>query len=113
MILKFTHTIYMVEILCGSWCSPAEFVIFKLKEMGKIEQNDLNDILKEFDALDIDNSGTLSSRDLNLAQIVRWNMFVLQVHIFSHTTMTLIYSSIKLLYWFYNVTIANNNVIFS
>ncbi|OWM81356.1 hypothetical protein CDL15_Pgr007394 [Punica granatum] len=48
--------------------SAAEFVIYKLKEMGKITQEDVSLVLKEFDDLDVDQSGTLSVSDLTLAQ---------------------------------------------
>lgn len=50
--------------------SASEFVVYKLKEMGKIEEQDVVEILKEFDSLDVDNSGTLSPYDLKLAQTV-------------------------------------------
>ncbi|XP_062078833.1 two-pore potassium channel 1-like [Humulus lupulus] len=46
----------------------AEFVIYKLKEMGKISHEDVSQILEEFDDLDVDQSGTLSVCDINLAQ---------------------------------------------
>ncbi|XP_055824539.1 two-pore potassium channel 1-like [Solanum dulcamara] len=46
----------------------AEFVIYKLKEMGKINQQDVAAVLKEFERLDVDQSGTLSTADLTLAQ---------------------------------------------
>uniref|UniRef100_A0A803Q7F0 Potassium channel domain-containing protein n=1 Tax=Cannabis sativa TaxID=3483 RepID=A0A803Q7F0_CANSA len=46
----------------------AEFVIYKLKEMGKISQDDVSQIMEEFDELDVDQSGTLSACDINLAQ---------------------------------------------
>lgn len=49
-------------------CSASEFVIYKLKEMGKIEEQDVVEILKEFDSLDVDDSGTLSPCDLKLAE---------------------------------------------
>lgn len=47
----------------------AEFVIYKLKEMGKINEEDVNLLLEEFDELDVDQSGTISTRDLTLAQL--------------------------------------------
>ncbi|XP_075478066.1 two-pore potassium channel 1-like [Primulina tabacum] len=47
----------------------AEFIIYKLKEMGKINQEDINLLLEEFDNLDVDQSGTLSTSDLTLAQL--------------------------------------------
>ncbi|KAK3199975.1 hypothetical protein Dsin_023390 [Dipteronia sinensis] len=46
----------------------AEFVIYKLKEMGKINQEDINQVMKEFEELDVDQSGTLSTSDIILAQ---------------------------------------------
>lgn len=49
----------------------AEFVIFKLKEMGKINEEDISLILTEFRNLDVDESGTLSPSDIYLAQSTR------------------------------------------
>lgn len=46
----------------------AEFVIYKLKEMGKINQEDISLILAQFKNLDVDESGTLSPSDIFLAQ---------------------------------------------
>lgn len=46
----------------------AEFVLYKLKEMGKITQEDIALILEEFEELDVDQSGTLSLSDITLAQ---------------------------------------------
>ncbi|KAJ1410788.1 Two pore domain potassium channel [Sesbania bispinosa] len=46
----------------------AEFVIYKLKEMGKISQEDISLVMKEFEELDVDQSGTLSVSDITLAQ---------------------------------------------
>ncbi|KAJ0102038.1 hypothetical protein Patl1_03959 [Pistacia atlantica] len=48
--------------------SAAEFIIYKLREMGKICQEDISPILKEFEDLDVDQSGTLSTSDITLAQ---------------------------------------------
>lgn len=48
--------------------SAAEFIIYKLKEMGKIDQEDITLIMEEFQDLDFDQSGTLSQSDLFLAQ---------------------------------------------
>ncbi|KAH0469218.1 hypothetical protein IEQ34_002450 [Dendrobium chrysotoxum] len=50
--------------------SAAEFVIYKLKEMGKINQEDVALVMEEFENLDIDQSGTISNSDLLLAQSV-------------------------------------------
>lgn len=46
----------------------AEFVLYKLKELGKISQEEISCFLEEFNQLDADQSGTLSTYDLNLAQ---------------------------------------------
>ncbi|CAI9787782.1 unnamed protein product [Fraxinus pennsylvanica] len=46
----------------------AEFVLYKLKEMGKINQEDILLFMDEFENLDFDQSGTLSGCDLKLAQ---------------------------------------------
>ncbi|XP_059662399.1 two-pore potassium channel 1 [Cornus florida] len=46
----------------------AEFILYKLKEMGKISQEDIALVLEEFEALDVDQSGTLSTSDIMLAQ---------------------------------------------
>ncbi|XP_062078830.1 two-pore potassium channel 1-like isoform X1 [Humulus lupulus] len=47
----------------------AEFIIYKLKEMGKVSSEDLSLIMVEFNSLDIDQSGTLSHSDITLAQL--------------------------------------------
>ncbi|XP_074320165.1 two-pore potassium channel 1-like [Silene latifolia] len=46
----------------------AEFALYKLKEMGKITEEDLSLVFEEFEDLDVDQSGTLSASDINLAQ---------------------------------------------
>lgn len=48
--------------------SASEFVLYKLKELGKIEEQDIAEILEEFYTLDVDHSGTLTTYDLKLAQ---------------------------------------------
>lgn len=45
-----------------------EFIIYKLKEMGKVTQEDISVFLEEFENLDVDQSGTLSTYDLEVAQ---------------------------------------------
>jgi potassium channel subfamily K len=42
----------------------AEFVVYKLKEMGKISEEDIALVMKEFEDLDVDQSGTLSVSDI-------------------------------------------------
>lgn len=48
--------------------AAAEFVIFKLKEMGKINQEDISVIMAQFEKLDEDDSGALSISDISKAQ---------------------------------------------
>ncbi|MED6196290.1 hypothetical protein PIB30_046103 [Stylosanthes scabra] len=42
----------------------AEFIIYKLKEMGKISQEAVSVLMHEFEELDVDQDGTLSVSDL-------------------------------------------------
>ncbi|CAL4927388.1 unnamed protein product [Urochloa decumbens] len=49
----------------------AEFIVYKLKELGKISQEDIYSFLEEFDKLDVDQAGTLSTDDLTIAQTSR------------------------------------------
>lgn len=42
----------------------AEFVIYKLKEMGKITEEDIAVVMEQFEALDVDQSGAISNNDL-------------------------------------------------
>ncbi|KAI6704162.1 hypothetical protein NL676_013298 [Syzygium grande] len=44
--------------------SAAEFVVYKLQEMGKISQEDVTAILERFQNLDVDQSGTLTTSDI-------------------------------------------------
>ncbi|KAL8461668.1 hypothetical protein ACS0TY_032958 [Phlomoides rotata] len=44
--------------------SPAEFVVYKLKEMGKISEGDVSMVMEMFKILDVDHSGTISTEDL-------------------------------------------------
>ncbi|TKW00640.1 hypothetical protein SEVIR_8G124600v4 [Setaria viridis] len=46
----------------------ADFVLYKLKELGKISQEEIAEFLEEFEQLDADSSGTLSPHDLLVAQ---------------------------------------------
>ncbi|CAM6028674.1 unnamed protein product [Sphagnum balticum] len=48
--------------------SQAEFILYKLKECGKIKQSDMVDFLKEFDTLYYHDSGILCSSDMLLSQ---------------------------------------------
>ena len=49
----------------------AEFIVYKLKEMGKIDEKDISGIMEEFENLDYDESGNLTNSDIVLAQIQR------------------------------------------
>jgi hypothetical protein len=40
--------------------SKAEFVLYKLKEMGSIQAHEIADISHQFDQLDVNNSGKIS-----------------------------------------------------
>lgn len=44
--------------------SAAEFVVYKIQEMGKISREDVTAILERFRNLDVDHSGTLTTSDL-------------------------------------------------
>ncbi|XP_031092832.1 two-pore potassium channel 1-like [Ipomoea triloba] len=44
--------------------SAAEFIVYKLKEMGKITDEDVMTVMKGFKMLDVDLSGTLAESDL-------------------------------------------------
>ncbi|CAH1444294.1 unnamed protein product [Lactuca virosa] len=50
---------------CNRIVVAAEFVIYKLKEMGKISEDDITPIKDEFETLDFDKTGTLSASDLS------------------------------------------------
>lgn len=45
-------------------CSKSEYVIYKLKEMGKIAEKDIMQICNQFDTLDNTNCGRLTIADL-------------------------------------------------
>ncbi|XWS12957.1 hypothetical protein CRYUN_Cryun37aG0134400 [Craigia yunnanensis] len=44
--------------------SAAEFILYKLKEMGKVCQEDILLLIERFKTLDVDHSGTLTAADL-------------------------------------------------
>ncbi|CAH8323576.1 unnamed protein product [Eruca vesicaria subsp. sativa] len=68
MILK--QLILMKIELLGETFSDfaAEFIVYKLKEMGKIDEKDIAGIMEEFEQLDYDESGNLTNSDIVLAQ---------------------------------------------
>ncbi|KAL5066388.1 hypothetical protein RYX36_028125 [Vicia faba] len=49
--------------------SAAEFVLYKLKEMGKINQEDVIAVMEIFRKLDYDQSGTLTEADFRNSQV--------------------------------------------
>jgi len=48
--------------------SATEFVLYKLKEMGKINQEDILVVMDIFRKLDVDKSGTLTEADLKYSE---------------------------------------------
>lgn len=44
--------------------SKSEFVVYKLKEMGKVTEKDIAPICAQFDKLDSGNSGKITLNDL-------------------------------------------------
>ncbi|XP_021771352.1 two-pore potassium channel 1-like [Chenopodium quinoa] len=47
----------------------AEFALYKLKEMGKFTQEDISLVMVEFEELDVDQSGAISTADITLAPL--------------------------------------------
>lgn len=45
-------------------CSKSEFVIYKLKEMGRITEKEILQICNQFDSLDNSNCGKITLADL-------------------------------------------------
>ncbi|XP_020418715.1 two-pore potassium channel 1 isoform X3 [Prunus persica] len=65
--LLFVNEMYQFSrgLTCWIFCiSAAEFIVYKLKEMGKICQEDISLVMETFKNLDIDHSGTLTASDL-------------------------------------------------
>lgn len=60
--LKLLYNIYYGFCLL---CSPAEYVVYKLKEMGLVNDQLIMSVMEGFKTLDVDNSGTLTSNDLS------------------------------------------------
>ncbi|KAF7840524.1 two-pore potassium channel 1-like [Senna tora] len=48
--------------------SAGEFIVYKLKEMGKISQEDISILMETFRKLDYDKSGTLTEADLKFSE---------------------------------------------
>ena len=53
-----------VDSMSGSLTSAAEFIVYTLKEMGKISQEDISLVMERFSKLDVDQSGTLTESDI-------------------------------------------------
>ena len=49
----------------------AEYCYFMLKEMGLVSQDDLDELFRQFDELDVTNSGVLDKEDLKLMAELR------------------------------------------
>lgn len=47
--------------------SLADFIVYRLKQLDKINQEDIIKLTKEFERLDFDESGTLTASDIDLA----------------------------------------------
>lgn len=58
MIIILVHLILMTS------CSKSEYVIYKLKEMGKVTEKDILQITKKFERLDKGNCGKITLADL-------------------------------------------------
>ncbi|KAK3218797.1 hypothetical protein Dsin_012767 [Dipteronia sinensis] len=48
--------------------SAAEFIIYKLKELGKIRKEDISPLMERFQKLDVDHSGALTAADILLSR---------------------------------------------
>lgn len=65
------YSLWGAYISCGFayrvdfWvCSKTEFVIYKLKEMGKVSEKDIMQVSEQFDRLDTGNCGKITLADL-------------------------------------------------
>lgn len=58
----------LMRVLLVSLISVAEFVIYKLEEMGKISHEDVSVVIETFKRLDVDQSGALTASDLMSSQ---------------------------------------------
>nr|GEU74006.1 two-pore potassium channel 1-like [Tanacetum cinerariifolium] len=62
--------------------SPAEYVVYKLKEMGLVSDQLIMSVMEGFKNLDLDNSGTLTANDLSTGSISRSRSMVVGVQAF-------------------------------
>ena len=67
------------EYLCLFYiCSKSEYVIYKLKELGKVSEKDISQICNKFDRLDSGNCGKITLADLmenHHWQVSKWCFF--------------------------------------
>ncbi|KAL5071872.1 hypothetical protein RYX36_022759 [Vicia faba] len=67
---KFSHRdLEAVDLDGDKVVSAAEFVLYKLKEIGKINQEDVIVVMEIFRKLDYDQSGTLTEADFRNSQV--------------------------------------------
>lgn len=64
--IGFATNFFLLLCVCGWLCghSKAEFVIYKLREMGKLDDKDIADVIQEFTELDIHNTGKITRAHL-------------------------------------------------
>ena len=53
-----------IFLLINFLCSKSEYIIYKLKEMGKTGEKDIMQICNQFNKLDPNNSGKITLPDL-------------------------------------------------
>lgn len=71
MMFSLIGWVFPVILMCFSLVSVisvAEFVIYKLEEMGKISHEDVSVVIEAFKRFDVDQSGALTASDLMSSQ---------------------------------------------
>ena len=63
-IASHANFMFLYNLFVFCFCSKSEFVIYKLKQMGKISENDISQIGRQFDSLDSSQCGKLTLADL-------------------------------------------------
>jgi potassium channel subfamily K len=58
-VMNIVLTCFMVTMDVGNG-SKAEYVVYKLKEMGHVEDEHIHDICLQFDQLDCNNTGKIT-----------------------------------------------------
>ena len=46
------------------FCSPAEYVVYKVKEMGLVSEQVIMNVMEEFNNLDVHHKGKLTAKDI-------------------------------------------------